>query len=141
MEKLEYIHIPSSKDFRGDHIREIKIRVEKAGVVTDGYHSFDELYAHRIALFVALCREIAWHTDKHAGQCKNPPVWRSKTHGDGSTMDGWFVIGIGKEKGSQITYHVPIVCWEETDFAETLDRAPEWDGHTSADVLNRLKAL
>jgi hypothetical protein len=31
--------------------------------------------------------------------------------------------------------------WEETNFAPELEKAPEWDGHTPADVLDRLKAL
>jgi len=67
--------------------------------------------------------------------------WRSKAHHDGSAWEGWFIIGIGKDTGSQISYHLPLSRWEETSFAETLDRAPEWDGHTSDDVLQRLKNL
>lgn len=66
--------------------------------------------------------------------------WRSRLHHDGSAFDGWFIIGIGKEKGEQITYHLPERMWSDCDWAETLDRAPEWDGHTSADVLERLRA-
>lgn len=74
--------------------------------VSDGYHTFDELYDHELAF-------------------------------GGS----WFVLGIGKEKGKQITYHLPLERWDETNFAYTLEKAPEWDGHTSDDVLERLKAL
>ena len=70
-------------------------------------------------------------------------VWRSKYHSDGELAFGgdWFVLGINKESGNQITYHLPIERWEETDFAETLDKAPEFDGHTPDDVLERLKRL
>lgn len=28
-----------------------------AGEVSDGYHTFDELYEHRVALFIALCNQ------------------------------------------------------------------------------------
>ena len=101
---------------------------------SDGYHTFGELYEHRIALFIALCRTYA---DTHFPI----EVWRSKLHFDGSSFDGWFIMGIRKEKGNQITYHLPMSKWDETDFAETLECAPEWDGHTSADVLERLKKL
>ena len=66
-------------------------------------------------------------------------IIRSKVHY--SPTDGWFIMGIGKEKGNQISYHLPLSRWDETDFAETLDQAPEWDGHTSQDVLERLKTL
>lgn len=96
----------------------------------DSYHTFDELYDHRIALFIALC-----------GEMERLPVWRSKLHSDGSSFTGWFILGINKEAGKQITYHLPIRVWEATDFAETLDTAPEWDGHTPTDVLARLKTL
>jgi hypothetical protein len=102
------------------------------GHISDGYHTFDELYDHRITLFVALARMF---------QKGEFPVWRSKLHADGSSFDGWFVLGIFKEKGEQITYHLPLSRWGETDFAETLHHAPEWDGHSPSDVLSRLKQL
>lgn len=102
--------------------------------ISDGYHTFDELYEHRITLYVALARVLKSDAN-HNG------VWRSLTHSDGSVMEGWFVLGIGKEKGKQITYHLPLVKWGETSFAETLDKAPEWDNHTSDDVLIRIKNL
>jgi len=31
----------------------IKIKDVKAGKISDGFHTFDELYAHRCSLFVA----------------------------------------------------------------------------------------
>jgi hypothetical protein len=71
-------------------------------------------------------------------------VWRSRFHSDGEICFGTgsqFVLGIGKEPGKQITYHIPIDRWDETEFAETLNIAPKWDNHTSADVLERLKVL
>lgn len=108
-------------------------------VVSDGYHTFDELYDHRITLFIALCR----HMHELLGMEKPGKfaIWRSKLHSDGSAFDGWFILGIGTEKGKQITYHLPLDRWEETSFVEERERAPEWDGHTSADVIERLKAL
>lgn len=99
--------------------------------ISDGYHTFGELYDHRIVLFICLCVYLYRDHD----------VWRSKKHSDGSEWDGWFIMGIGREKGEQITYHLPTSYWENTMFAKTLDQAPEWDGHTSADVLERLKSL
>lgn len=116
----------------GSH--EMLIEVADLSQVSDGYHTIEELYDHRITLFIALCRVYA---DTHY------PIktWRSKLHSDSTSINGWFIMGIGKEEGKQISYHLPVARWDETDFAETLDRAPEWDGHTSTDVLNRLKAL
>jgi hypothetical protein len=95
----------------------------------DGRHTFDELYDHRFTLYIALCRLLTGD------------VWRSKLQSDGTMPEGWFIMGISKEPGQQITYHLPLSRWEETHFAETLERAPEWDQHTSDDVLLRLKRL
>jgi hypothetical protein len=98
----------------------------------DGYHTFKELYDHRITLFITLCKLLDRETWEG---------WRSKLHSDGTSFDGWFILGIGKSAGKQITYHLPMIRWDETEFAETLDRAPEFDGHTSEDVLKRLATL
>lgn len=114
------------------------------GEVSDGYHDFNSLYDHRIALFIKLCSTIAMVEDTFRQMNPNTPqssIWRSKCHSDGSALKGWFIMGIGKAKGSQITYHLPLSRWDETEFAETLECAPEFDGHTSQDVLNRLKKL
>lgn len=105
--------------------------------VSDGYHTFDELYEHRITLYIALCREISKRYDKQPINA----AWRSKLHSDGSSFDGWFILGLFKAKGAQITYHLPESKWEETSFADTLDRAPEYDGHASEDVLTRISLL
>jgi hypothetical protein len=113
---------------------------------SDGYHSFDELYDHRFTLFIALCKQL--RTKVNADNINGVQmadigreIWRSKLHSDGSVFDGWFIMGICKQKGHQITYHFPLRRWEETNFAETLDTAPPYDGHTPADVLERLKNL
>lgn len=107
-------------------------------LISDGYHTFGELYEHRIILFIALCKaiKIIYNETRVFN-----PIWKSKVHSDGSVWDGWFILGIYKTKGEQITYHLPESKWNDCDFAETLDKAPEWDGHTSADVLERLKNL
>lgn len=98
------------------------------GKVSDGYHTFNELYAHRVALWIALCRA-------HGG------AWRSKLHSDGEAYPGWFLLGLGEEPGKQMTYHLPDHRWDDTEFATTIDRAPSFDGHTSNDVLARVYEL
>ena len=111
---------------------------ENTGCISDGYHTFDELYEHRIRLFIALCKELAWEDEPS----QHVDIWCSTKHSDGSSFGDWFVLGIGKEKGEQITYHLPARFWNEVcKFAQVLDKAPEYDGHTSDDVLERLKKL
>lgn len=102
--------------------------------ISDGYHTFDQLYEHRIALFIALCKTLS--------SFKQPVgIWRSTVHSDETSFDGWFILGINFLAGEQITYHLPLSKWEETEFARTVDKAPEYDGHTSDDVLKRLKNI
>lgn len=109
-------------------------------VVSDGYHTMDELYEHRIRLYIALCREISLRDPKLLA-LDDREVWRSKSHADGTMFEGWFIMGIGKAAGHQITYHLPLGYWDECSFATELERAPEWDGHTPGEVLQRLKSL
>lgn len=109
-----------------------------ANEVSDGFHTFGELYDHRITLFIALCKvlvQVSGHNDEN--------VWRSRRHSDGELAygGGCFVLGIGIAEGQQITYHLPDSRWDECAFAEEFRVAPEWDKHSSIDVLERLKAL
>jgi hypothetical protein len=125
---------------------------DEVGKISDGFHTFNELYEQRNRIWIALCRindrSIEQSIDFGAEQGNMPMAsdtegksWRSKLHSDGSSYDGWFLLGIGKEKGSQMTQHLPMSMWADTDFAETLERGPEFDGHMPADVLKRLNDL
>lgn len=116
----------------------------KSDNISDGYHTFGELYKHRIALYIALCKALELLNSAPATLTnKTNYVWRSKKHSDGSSFDGWFILGVNyKGGGKQVSYHLPMSKWDETDFVfNTLEFAPEWDGHTSSDVLNRLSLL
>jgi hypothetical protein len=98
------------------------------GEVSDGYHTFNELYLHRHSLMLVLMKA---HPDLS---------WFSPKHDDGAMMDGWFIAGIRTPFGI-ISYHLPVgfLHLAELTGAKQLDQAPEWDGHTSSDVLARLQ--
>lgn len=123
--------------------------LKNAKGISDGYHTFGELYETRAVLNIALFRRIkntaytsylhAQHTQRNL-QFSNP-VWRSKLHSDGSMFDGMFILGLGTEPGMQITFHYHLDKWDDCSFAETLEQAPEFDGHTPAEALERIKAL
>lgn len=99
---------------------------EAIGETSDGYHTFNELYAHRIALFIALMKS---HVDIS---------WRSRKHDDGSMFDGWFIAGMNLPTGV-VTYHLPDSDWRKLDPIVIYDAAPKWDGHTPADVVDRVE--
>jgi hypothetical protein len=94
------------------------------GKISDGYHTFDELYQHRHALFLNLLRLAG-------------VGWKSLVHSDGTpSYDGWFLAGITLPSGD-ITYHLPIDLWDKALVSE-VPKAPPFDGHTSRDVVTRL---
>lgn len=99
--------------------------------ISDGYHTMDELYDHRHALFIALCNTLA-----REGSCV---VWKSQLHEDGTMFDGMFIAGINDLAGEMITYHLPNDLWAKfNNHVEWVPNAPEFDGHTSEDVISRL---
>ena len=102
------------------------------GKVSDGYHTFDELYDHRCLLFLAW--QALWHnhTEPYSG------AWKSRKHSDGEAWEGWFIAGITNVGPfSQISYHIPDKYWDLCKAPER-ETAPVWDGHTSGDVITRL---
>jgi hypothetical protein len=122
----------------------VLIRDSDTNKISDGYHTFGELYEHRIQLFIQLCKRLSSLPGDFIAPA-NSEIWRSRFHSDGNIAfgGGWFVLGIGKKKGYQITYHLPDTdkYWDQCEFAETLAQAPEFDGHTPSDVLLRLQNL
>ena len=98
------------------------------GNLSDGYHTFNELYHHRAVLFSVICNAFK--------SC----AWKSKKHSDGTMYDGMFIVGIDTPEGSA-TYHYDIEpYWNMFDVKE-LDNAPEWDGHTPDDAISRIAGL
>jgi len=118
-----------------DFGKDMRIMGDDNMQVSDGFHTIDELYKHRIVLYMKLCEVLVGYASNKF------KIWKSEFHSDGSRFDDWFVLGINEKKGAQITYHLPMTKWKECDFAETLEKAPEWDGHTSNDVLERLSKI
>ena len=98
------------------------------GEVSDGHHTFNELYHHRAVLFSVICRLY----------CAR--AWKSKLHDDGTMYDGMFIVGVETPWG-QATYHYDVApYWNMFDVPE-LERAPVWDGHTSDEAIIRISQL
>lgn len=96
------------------------------GKCSDGSHTFDELYYHRMVLFSMIVNQ---NTDK---------AWKSKLHSDGTMFDDYFIVGINTPEGNY-TYHYHLDHWDNFNCKE-LELAPEWDGHTPKDIV-RLYSL
>ena len=98
------------------------------GDLSDGYHTFNELYHHRAVLFSVICNS---NPDK---------AWKSKHHDDGTMYDGMFIVGIETPEG-QATYHYDIEPYWDMFRVKELPNAPKWDGHTPTDAINRIFTL
>lgn len=102
--------------------------INVSGDTSDGYHTFDELYHHRAILFSVIV------------SCFKDKAWKSKKHFDGTMYDNMFIVGINTPKGPA-TYHYDIdPYWNMFDCKE-IPNAPEWDGHTPTDAINRIASL
>lgn len=94
--------------------------------ISDGWHTFGELYYHRMMLFSIICN-----------QCKDI-AWKSVLHDDGTMFDGNFIVGLNTPEG-QYTYHYHLDYWDEFDV-KVLAYAPKYDGHKPKDIT-RLKSI
>ena len=98
------------------------------GNLSDGYHTFNELYHHRAILFSVICNSMP---DK---------AWKSKLHDTGDMFDGMFIVGIETPEG-QATYHYDIDPYWDMFKVKELEKAPKWDGHTPQDAIDRISKL
>lgn len=113
------------------------------GDVSDGYHTFNELYEHRGVLFWALCNAIVFSNNSYNafGQDLKMDCWYSKQHSDGTMFPGMFIAGISTPYGS-CTYHFEekyMTLFDNSNIPY-LEQAPEWDGNSPEQGLEALKA-
>lgn len=101
--------------------------------ISDGHHTFGELYDHRRALTAVLA----------AGAASMGDSWRSKKHhpdDDPMFGGGYFIVGVKLPTGT-ITYHYKLSHWDDFDRVPELEHAPKWDGAGPAETVTRLLAL
>lgn len=110
-----------------DHVLDIEGRVAKnKGEISDGSHTFNELYYHRMMLFAVICKTY------------KDVAWKSWKHDDGSMYPDYFIVGLNTSEGSY-TYHYHKDHWDMFDVEE-LEYAPKYDGHKPEDI-GRLMSL
>lgn len=106
------------------------VEIPKSGIgdLSDGYHTFNELYHHRAVLFSVLCNLMPHR------------AWKSKLHDTGDMYDGMFIVGIETPQG-QATYHYDIDPYWDMFKVKELEKAPKWDGHTPQEAIERIAEL
>lgn len=128
-----------------------------ANDISDGYHTFGQLYDCRLAFNVALFNEWArdyykfkktfentfdLHPRIKQDLNNNKPeynVHKSIRHHDGELCfgGGWFIVVAILPRG-QISFHYKMEDWDKFKIPETKKALYEFDGHTTEDVINRL---
>ena len=108
-------------------IKEYKDRTKNsADDISDGYHTFGDLYKHRTYLLALAMIHL-------------PYAWKARKHEDGTMFDGMFVVGFPTPNG-MVTYHCDNEYWNDFKVPE-IPHAPHFDGYSDADVLDREKAF
>lgn len=101
----------------------IPLSIEDTRKVSDGYHTFEELYEHRVLLFFNFAHYLEW-----------PSTWRPH-------YPGWPVLLVETPAG-QVSYHFPEAMLPLIEPHITKDdKEIQWDGHTDSDVISRMKDL
>ena len=116
--------------------------IQDIGDLSDGYHTFNELYEFRKIYNTALFNEWArlWRIGEDDEV--NFDVHKSWEHHDGELCfgGGWFIVSAMLPTGL-ISNHYKAEDWDLFKIPEVEKALHEFDGHTSEDVLNRLKKL
>lgn len=99
--------------------------------ISDGYHTFHELYEYRKLYNAAFFNQLVLHD-----VCK---VVKSTRHHDGEPCfgGGWFIV-VAQLPTGQISNHYEMKDWDLFRCPE-VGFAPEWDGHTPEEAAKRLK--
>ena len=104
------------------------VKIPDTGIddLSDGYHTFRQLYYQRMMLFATIVKQ---NRDK---------AWKSLHHEDGELCfgGGWFIVGVDTPEGSY-TYHYEVNFYSLFD-CEELECGKHWDGHTEKDVTRLL---
>ena len=112
-----------------------KLLMQETERVSDGYHTFLELYEFRKMYNALLFNE--WYKQ---GKYQVHKSWK---HYDGKKCfdsDDWFIVSAMLPTG-QISNHYKKEDWDLFQVEETPKALFEFDGHTSEDVLERMIRL
>lgn len=110
--------------------REASLKNISAKDISDGRHTFRELYKQRIILFSVICSffpELSWKSKKHFDE-ENDPMF-----------NGCFIAGVNTPLGVA-TYHFKMEFWDMFDVPE-VERAPKYDSYSPDDVMERIESL
>ena len=95
--------------------------------ISDGYHTFGELYEARYLLWINTCLGLNG-------------VYKTMLDHEKKPCDGWFILFANTPLG-QISFHLPMRLWDVCARFKEMDYNRYYDGHNTKDVLERLLQL
>jgi len=114
--------------------------------ISDGYHSFDDLYMFRMlynaALFNTWAMDITYPDGTVTEGQNRYNVHKSERHHDGELCfgGGWFIVVAVLPTG-QISNHYKMDYWDYFNIPVAKKALFPFDGHTPEDVMERLTKL
>ena len=140
MEKTTAMNIKQIQDLLTNHPNRDDVQD-----ISDGYHSFHELYEFRKVYNALLFN--AWaknYKNEPPGDINRPHynVHKSRRHHNGEECfgGGWFVV-VAMLPHGQITNHYRMEDWDLFKIPEYEKALFPYDGHSSKDVLMRMTDL
>lgn len=124
--------LEASVDYCYPNHPEPKAEPGDMGEVSDGYHTFNELYRYRMLYNAAFFNLLARN-----GQVE---VCKSRKHSDGEKCfgsDDWFIVMAILPTG-QVSNHYKSKYWDLFDVPER-ETAFEYDGHTPNEAADRIE--
>ncbi len=109
--------------------------------VSDGYHTFDELYYYRLCYNAIFINSLVKLINENPAKFKDIKVCKSKKHFGGEPCYGgdWFIVMISTPWG-QISNHYKLEYWDMFDCRAT-NTSWKWDGHDMKEAMERLNRL
>lgn len=95
--------------------------LDDKSLISDGSHTFDELYYHRMVLFSIICNQ------------NKKVAWKSWKHDDDTMFEDYFIVGVTTTEGDY-SYHYHKDHWGKFNVKQLLN-APPWDGHEPKDII------
>ena len=110
----------------------MEMMAEDPGEISDGYHTFNELYEYRLLYNASMFNELAKQNlyDVH----------KSRLHSDGTIPfdnPDYFIV-VAELPTGQISNHYQMKDWDLFDIP-VKDKANKYDGHSPKDVVERLR--
>ena len=125
----------------------IHLRPDEMEQLSDGYHTFAELYRFRPLYPAAFVNKLHRQAAEFVDATYPGPSVKSWKHSDGEPCfgGGWFIVvthlpvaPVDGKPSRQISNHYPAADWDLFRVPE-VEEAPVFDGHTPGDVLERLE--